>query len=430
MKTLKKITPISLFFIASIAGILGFLAFAYFNNSVSTFDWLIMQHNSDYTLADYFYHIFYGRDLTTVYNAYDVDPCFPPLSYLLYHYMFVINPVDNMERLKDVIYYPYYLTIYLIFSSTLIALFCFSVQMFNESAKDKMKSMKTAEIMLLVIVAIFSAPFGASALERGNAVFIVLILLIFAMAFKDSDNKILREIALILIAVAANFKLYPAIFGLLYLKEKRYKEAFRLVIYGVALFVVPFVFFDGLKSVKDYLIILRLMQGRSSEQATTVRGLITSFFEMIGGEGYKWTGHTVGRIVENIYLVITLVAFWISKNKWKEMFLLVSPMVVYVASAYRYTAIYFFIALLMFLLMQNEIRGRIKSDAAENNFAKAFGKIEYVYAFLFAMIFTIPIWAYAFELENAMYLFIYIMIIMITIDTFVNEKDALHIRKK
>lgn len=410
MNKIKKITPTALFFIVSIAGIVGFLVFAFFNNSVSTFDWLIMQHNGDYTLADYFYHIFYGRDLTTVYNAYDVDPCFPPLSYLLYHYMFVINPVDNMERLKDVINYRYYLFIYLVFSSVLVALFSFSVQIFNENS---IKPWKSSRSMLLTIVAIFSAPFGASALERGNAVFIVLILLMFAMAFKDSENKALRELALILIAVAANFKLYPAIFGLLYLKEKRYKEAVRLMIYGVALFVVPFIFFDGLKSVKDYLIILKLMQGRSNEQATTIRGLVTSAFEMAKGMDYKWIGHTVGKIVENIYLVVTLVAFWVSKNKWKEMFLLVSPMVVYVASAYRYTAIYFFIALMIFLLMQNEI---------DNNI---FGKIDYLYAFLFAMVFTVPVWAFAFELENAMYLFVYIMIIVIIADTFIGLKKKM-----
>lgn len=404
MNRLKKLTPTALFFIASIAGIVGFLVFAFFNNNVSTFDWLIMQHNGDYTLADYFYHIFYGRDLKTVYNAYDVDPCFPPLSYLLYHYMFVINPVDNMERLKDVINYQYYLFIYLVFSSVLVALFSFSVQIFNENSSKPWKSTRS---MLLTVVAIFSAPFGASALERGNAVFIVLILLMFAMAFKDSENKVLRELALILIAVAANFKLYPAIFGLLYLKEKRYKEAIRLMIYGVALFIVPFVFFDGLRSIKDYLIILKLMQGRSNEQATTIRGLVTSAFEMAKGMDYKWIGHTVGKVVENIYLVITLIAFWVSKNKWKEMFLLVSPMVVYVSSAYRYTAIYFFIALMIFLLMQNE-----------NNDGK-FEVIDYVYAFLFAMIFTVPVWAFAFELENAMYLFVYIMIIVITVDTFI-----------
>ena len=420
MKKKSKITPISMFFIVSIIGIIGFLIFAYFNNSTSTFSWLMMQHNSDYTLADYFYHIFYGRNLTTVYNAYDVDPCFPPLSYLLYHYMFMINPVENMERLKDVINFPYYLSIYLIFASLLIVLFSFSIQIFNESAKQTMKPMKTSKTMLLVVIAILSVPFGASAIERGNSVFIVLILLVFAMAFKDSDRKVLREIALILIAIAANFKLYPAIFGLLYLKEKRYKEAIRLTIYGVAFFIVPFVFFGGIKGIKDYLVILKLMQGRSCEQATTVRGVVTSIFELIGGEGYKWIGHSIGKIVENIYLIVTLVAFWFCKNKWKETFLLVSPMVVYVTSAYRYTAIYYFIPLLIFLLMQNRVEERISMNSDV-----VFEKIDYVYAFLFAMVFTVPIWVFAFELENFMYVNIYIMIILITIDTFYRKIKAI-----
>lgn len=401
----RQLTPKFVFYFCSLAGIIGFLVFAFFNNDVSSFDWLIMQHNSDYTLADFFYHIFYGRDLTTVYNAYDVDPCFPPLSYLFYHYCFVINPVENMEHLKDVIYYPYYLFMYIITASVLMVLFSFAVQIFNENSA---KPWKSSESMFLVIVAVMSAPFGASALERGNPAFLVLILLIFALAIKDSDNKVLKEVALILIAVAANLKLYPAIFGLIYLKEKRYKEAVRLIIYGVLFFVVPFIFFDGLRSVKDFIIICRLMQGRSDEHATTIRGVVTSLFQLIGGPDMKWVGHSVGKAVENVYLLITVGAYWVCKNKWKEMFLLVSPMVVYVASAYRYTAIYFFIALLIFLLMVNE------NKCIEGY---SYSIIDYIYAFCFAMIFTVPVWAFAFELENAMYLFVYIMIIMITVET-------------
>jgi hypothetical protein len=54
-----------------------------------------------------------------------------------------------------------------------------------------------------------------------------------------------RETALFLFAIAAALKLYPAVFGILYLVKKRYKEAGRLIIYGFLFFFVPFVFFQG-----------------------------------------------------------------------------------------------------------------------------------------------------------------------------------------
>ena len=42
-------------------------------------------------------------------------------------------------------------------------------------------------------------------------------------------------------ALAAGLKLYPAIFGLLLLFDKKYKEAIRLVVYGILAVVIPFI---------------------------------------------------------------------------------------------------------------------------------------------------------------------------------------------
>lgn len=74
---------------------------------------------------------------------------------------------------------------------------------------------------------------------------LVLILLMYACAWMDSVKKAEKEAALILIAFAAGLKLYPAIWGVFYLAEKRYKEAIRLIIYGILLFFLPFIFFQG-----------------------------------------------------------------------------------------------------------------------------------------------------------------------------------------
>ncbi|MCR4657815.1 MAG: hypothetical protein K5770_16575, partial [Lachnospiraceae bacterium] len=129
-----------------------------------------------------------------------------------------------------------------------------------------------------------------------------------------------------------------------------------------------------------------------------------------GGEEAKWTGHHIGMIAENIYLLITLACFFINRNKWKSMFLLISPMVVYVSSAYRYTAAYFLIALLFFL------------KESESGYLKLTDKgkvFNLIYALLFAGIFAIPVWGYGMELENIIYFFIYIMLILVIADTVV-----------
>ena len=91
------------------------------------------------------------------------------------------------------------------------------------------------------------------AIERGNMSLLVLILLMYAMALKDSAKSWEREVALLLFAVAAALTLSPAVFGLLYLISKRYKEAARLIIYGVLLFFLPFVFFQGVLGFQIFL---------------------------------------------------------------------------------------------------------------------------------------------------------------------------------
>lgn len=402
------ITPKKLFFFVSIAGILGFAVLAFVRGSVTTFDWLMMEHNGDWEFADYFAHIFFGQDLTKTYNSFDTDPCFPPLAYLFYHYLYRINPPAEMANWRDAMNQPYNLIIFLMYSVVLVVLFHYAIQLYN---RKNAKAASLNEDTLLTVTVLCSVPFFASALERGNAVFLVCVLLLLALAFKDSDSKVLRELALIFIAVSASFKIYPAMFGLLYIKERRWKEAFRLLIYGFLIFIIPFVFFDGIEGIKDFIVMIYLVNGRSNERWTTIRGFITSMYMTFGGEGLKWTGHHVGIIVENIFLVLAFFGAFVSKNKWKSLMLFISPMVVYVSSAYRYTIIYFFLALIC--MLKEEGDGRTI--------------LNYVYAFLFAMIFTIPVWAFGFELEHFLYGAIYVLLTVLLVDVlagFIREMRA------
>lgn len=173
------------------------------------------------------------------------------------------------------------------------------------------------------------------------------------------------------------------------------------------MFVLPFVFFNGISGIKDYLVIMYLMEGRSIERLTTVRGVVTSLYMAIGGEAAKWTGHAAGRVVENIYLILALFGFWVSKDKWKSLFLLISPMVVYVSSAYRYTVIYLFLALICLLAHMRDDQDTISQG--EN-------RMNYLYAALFGLIFTVPIWAIGLELETYLYVCVYVLLLVVMID--------------
>lgn len=72
---------------------------------------------------------------------------------------------------------------------------------------------------------------------------------------KDSEKRWVREIGYLCLAFAAALKVYPAIFGFVLIKEKKYKEAFRLAIYGIAVFIISFLLFceEGIAGIPLFL---------------------------------------------------------------------------------------------------------------------------------------------------------------------------------
>lgn len=82
-------------------------------------------------------------------------------------------------------------------------------------------------------------------LERGNIVLLALLPLLLYMRFYEEDNPVRREIGLLALALSAALKLYPAIFGLSLLRDRRYADALRAALYALLLFVIPSLFFGG-----------------------------------------------------------------------------------------------------------------------------------------------------------------------------------------
>lgn len=102
------------------------------------------------------------------------------------------------------------------------------------------------EVSLAATAAVLiSEAFIFGVTERGNSVMIVCILLMLALDLRKSRIAWHRELALVMIAIAAGVKIYPAVFGCLYLFEKQWKQAGRLLCYGILCFFMPFLFFGG-----------------------------------------------------------------------------------------------------------------------------------------------------------------------------------------
>ncbi len=94
------------------------------------------------------------------------------------------------------------------------------------------------EAVVLSYMMVFSYP-SIYELERGNTTMLTLALTMFFLLFRDNRNPLVREFSYASLAFASGLKIYPAVFGLLLLFEKRYKDALRLIIYGLLIFVLP-----------------------------------------------------------------------------------------------------------------------------------------------------------------------------------------------
>ena len=82
-------------------------------------------------------------------------------------------------------------------------------------------------------------------LERGNVVLLAFLLTFFFVKHYNDENRITSELALLALAAAFGFKLFPCVFGILLLKDRKFAAAGRAVLYAVLFTVLPTFLFGG-----------------------------------------------------------------------------------------------------------------------------------------------------------------------------------------
>jgi hypothetical protein len=211
---------------------------------------------------------------------------------------------------------------------------------------------KEIERIIFPLTMVFSAPF-LYLLERGNILLFTLVLTFIFMAGQQSKNRLLREISLLSLALAASIKIYPAVLGLTLLFEKRYKEAIRCVIYGILLFVVPFLFFGGFSSVKLLLVNLTAYsQGDFMKSTgigfradyTAILALLTLFTH-----GTTELGRSVATSTLLPMAIMLLGSSFLLEKNWKKVLCLAILMVIVPSFSYTYTLVFFALPVLLYM---------------------------------------------------------------------------------
>ena len=351
--------------------------------------WLAMENDFDYSYTDHFRHIAFASDMEHFYfNTYDAT--FPAFAYLLYHLLVIADPPEipwDVNGWRDAMGFQYNMLIYIMLTLLLVLGFRLIT---DKMLPDNGNTRNT----LLVAALLISAPFMAGAIERGNISFLTAVMVLAAFYLKDRESRISREAALILIAMAAGLKLYPAVVGFVYIKEKRWKEGIRLVIYGILVFFVPFAFVGGIPALIRYIQVLFFFEGQGYCSWTNVRNFLLSISRVLGQ--YERSPYFVKYFVmiENLYLLLCIATLFKTKEKWKPAIYTAGAMALYVPYSYRYVSVYMIIPLVMFL---REIQGLQRK----------------IYTILFALTFTLPFYGYFTGWGADLFIFIPIYIMMI-----------------
>lgn len=312
---------------------------------------------------DFYNHISYVENPSTVYWS-SVHACFPAFAYIFYYALNRMIPAEYTEISTLTRDNPYGGMLFLIYMTVVTLLFVY--------VADEYMHQKKAEKLLTMVPLFFTVPF-LYLFERGNMAYLVIVFLLAFLMLRDSENPVKREMALICLACAAALKIYPALFGMLYLKERRWKETVRAVIYGALIFFVPYLFFGGIEG-----LLQNIRNLGDVNEMVWQEGCFNSLVHITVMFGYKLgiateTSVYIGKIISYVYFVLLLIAAFCQKSKWRTYALLSGIMIWFPMWSGTYTVTYMSIPLLAFL---NESR-------TEGRWT------EYVYAGLFVGIFSL-----------------------------------------
>lgn len=276
------------------------------------------------TGMDFFHSIEYtkGRMPYLKYNT-----LYPPLANLFFYIIYLFIPDWQSNRWMDTfdssiaargtfidlrVWQPTLIIFILFVMCSVLCIFVISLKYFEWNSKS----------CLMILLTCFSHSM-LWAYERGNIIILSYVCTMFFVFFYDSQSKLCQELALFSLAFAAGIKIYPAIFGILLLYNRDYKKAIRLVIYGIACFILPcFVFKEGLGCIPYFVNTLisystdstSCIDGFSADKLLNAILLIITKNRMLIDKNILFNS-TVVNVFSSVVLLI--LGFFTSK-KWKR----------------------------------------------------------------------------------------------------------------
>lgn len=209
-------------------------------------------------------------------------------------------------------------------------------------------------ILLCSSVFIFSV-------ERANVIFIGAALINYYLVYYDHRDRTWRYLALTCLCLAAALKGFPALFGLLLLKERRYRDIAFCVILTLLLVFVPFLFLEhGLDTIPQ------MVRNTATNSATYLHSLncLWGFHRVIHmaclighvPEAAIDTIIAVARMVAAVLVLLTIALVLLEDRLSRQLLLIACAILLYPVNSGFYCGLYFFPVILIFFSRRETTR--------------------------------------------------------------------------
>ena len=338
----KEKLKLEYIFYILMAILIGLFLYWLFHDDKGTQWNVFFRKTSDY-FADYINVLRYSAWHDPYFNALNgpSEKGYFPLTYLIFYWLAkAVNFAEYRDDGIDVGMWTTNLTIanYVMLLMILIMF----IQLFQ------MKKGKPVTKWLMTLALAFSG-IALFSYERGNVIYLAVIGMVCFIEHYQSENKVLREWAFIALAFAAAIKGYPTIFGILLIWEKRWKEAIRLMIYGLLFCFGPFALIGtGFKyNITQWLVNL----GENGEKYMFTHnprfGYLFFLSQMKSGDTRDMWNEVL-KIIFYILAIVGIIVISKQKTWWKKAAMLVSIIILLPTNSGFYCGLYLFPIVVLF----------------------------------------------------------------------------------
>lgn len=293
-------------------------------------------------LGDFFWVVEFTSDLNPYVDAekYGHIANYPPLSYVIFYPFYLLASAGGSLPIGKYSWGLISCLLFIIIPLTVTIVFL---------VKNTSKSYFFSAILIFAILTGYPLYFEVN---RANVNIVILMFITIFVLWKDSDVRWKRETAILCLAIAGAMKLYPAFLGILLIRDRRWKDCLKTVVYSAILFIVPFLAFKGgFANIPLFFEALGIFSGENLESFNPYDLSITRFFGSLAVIfGFdESTAAGIGTVVSIVFFILACFVIISVKDEIKAVFLTIAALIIVPSPNYAYTLIYTFIPMSMIL---------------------------------------------------------------------------------